>query len=365
MQTLLDSSKYKKFTQDRNKALEQINRNSQLDVSRITYDALDRVTGYVSSLSLLRDLNASVAHSVANELSNTIMTYFQVAARDIANRMVKTRKHTFILTYLAELEAIARATKKTRPLYSHEFKMKIDEQMKADTLTGKQLNLRVWQIFYRLHQKIVDAFLKGVILGKNGYEIVEDVRAVYPQMVGYKLPPRTIKPLRESNLGGGLPDEKEYDFYFGLTNDEDWDLAVKAYQDTELPPNRFDMEGARLDPEASYFKYDWELEQEQTDDFVQQVRDGQVKAATDMGIKEFVWIAILDNKTCEECCIPRNGKTTSEIEKMLASGELDATHCDARVPPAHPHCRCDIGPVASVDQVEGPDWKDFGTWLET
>jgi hypothetical protein len=360
-QTLLDSSKYKRFTQERNKALEQINLNNQLDISRITFEALNRVTDYMSRISLLQDINASVAQALSQEMFHQIGQYFDKPIDEITKLMMNTRKHTFVLTYLAELEAIARATGKTKPVSQYDFKMKLMNQIKKDTLTGKELKTRVWQIFFRLNQDITQRFIKAAIIGLSPADTVLSAMEAYPQIKGYKLPPRTIKPIREADSEPG----KEFDFYFGLTNDEDWDLAVQAYKDTELPASRFDYQAASMDPEAGYFKYDWELEQEATDDFVQQVRDGQVAAATDMGIKEFVWVAILDNKTCEKCCIPRAGKTTSEIEQMLASGTLDATHCDARVPPAHPNCRCDIGPVASIEQVEGPNWKDFGEWLET
>lgn len=81
-------------------------------------------------------------------------------------------------------------------------------------------------------------------------------------------------------------------------------------------------------------------------------------AAKEMGIKDFVWIAILDDRT-DECCWERSGKLTSEIEEMLASGKLDRDLCEAITPPAHPNCRCSLGPVSNIDPVEGPDWKSF------
>ena len=84
-----------------------------------------------------------------------------------------------------------------------------------------------------------------------------------------------------------------------------------------------------------------------------------------MGIEEFVWVSIIDNKTCEDCCLPRNGLTTLEIREKLVNGDLNSDDCDTLVPPGHFNCRCQLVPVASVDQVEGPDWKSFGEWLES
>jgi SPP1 gp7 family putative phage head morphogenesis protein len=181
------------------------------------------------------------------------------------------------------------------------------------------------------------------------------MKKAYPEIKTYRMPPRTLKPLKEAFRDEDA-EKKEFEFYHDLTNDEDWELAVSAYKDTELPASRFDQE-AMYDESAGYMRYNWEIEQDLTDDFVSQVRDGQVQAANDLGIEEFVWGAIIDNKTCEECCLPRNGKTTSEIEKM-GGGD-----CDGTVPPLHPNCRCDIAPVASTDEVDGPDWKSFEEWL--
>lgn len=361
MNTLLDSPKYKKFTQDRNKALEQINLNSQLDTSRILFTALDNITNYVSRMALGRDMNIYMVNSLKDSLAGYVGSQFATIVPQIVDRMKRTRKATFILSYLGELEAIARATGQTKPISQAQFKMQIQNAMGDTTVTGKQLEHSIWLSFLKLENEITMAFVRAILNDLSPLEVVQAVKDAYPEVKTYKRPPRAVKPLREADDGSG----KEFDFYFGLTNDEDWDLAVQAYKDTELPVTRFDQQASTYDPEAGYFQYGWEQEQNATDDFVQAVRAGQVAAAEQMGVKEFVWVAIIDNKTCEVCCLPRNGKTTSEIEEMLASGKLDASHCDARVPPAHPNCRCDTGPVASVDEVEGANWKDFGEWLDS
>lgn len=361
MNTLLDSSKYKKFTQDRNQALEKINLNTQLDLSRMLHDALDHITDYVSRMAVTRQMNIYMINSLKESLEGYIGAQFTHLIPGMAERMKRARRATFMLTYLAELEAIARATGKTKNISQAEFKMQIQKAMGNSTVDGKKLEHSIWLSFLKLQDTIVMAFVRAVLSELSPLEVVQAVKDSYPKVKTFKRPPRAVKPLREADQDDG----KEFDFYFGLTNDDDWQAALDAYKDTELPPNRFDSVASSYDPEAGYFQYGWEQEQNATDDFVQAVRDGQVAAAEQMGVKEFVWISIIDNKTCEVCCLPRNGKTTSEIEQMLKSGKLDAYHCDARVPPAHPNCRCDLGPVGSVDEVQGPNWKDFGEWLES
>lgn len=360
MNTLLDSPKYKSFTKERNQALEQINLNTQLDVSRMLHTVLENITGNVSMMALTKDMSLSQMQSLSNQLKYFLDHQFSALIPEVVARIRRARKNTFVLTYFAELEAIARATQKTKKIPLHEFKAKLHKQMDASTLNGHKLMNRVWLAMNDLMRDILKAFQKSVMKELPPVEIVQAIQAVYPPMIEYRKPPRALKPIREADSKDG----KEFDFYHDLTNDSDWEQAVQAYKDTELPASRFDSTPG-FDSESGYMRYSWELEQDMTDDFVQQVRDGQVDAANDLGVKEFVWVAIIDKKTCEVCCLPRAGKTTSEIEAMLSSGELDKEACDAVTPPAHPWCRCDVAPVASTDQVEGPDWKSFGDWLES
>lgn len=358
MNTLLGSSKYKTFTQERNQALEKIHLNAQLDLSRMLFEVLDRVTGFISHMAIQDQMSLNHFTFLVKQLDQYLDHQFHPLLSQIERRVRRMKKNVFVITYLAELEAIARATKRTKPLNSMDFKQKIQARISQDP--SKQ----IWVSLTNLKYKIVRAFQKALVREDSPKEIVDSVKNAYPFLKEYKRPPRALKPIRESNRNKEEENKREFEFYSGLTRDEDWDLAVKAYQDAELPPSRFDYQ-AKMDPEAGYLQYDWEVEQDMTDEFVSQVRDGQVEAAKELGVEEFVWVAIIDKKTCDVCCLPRNGKTTSEIEAMLASGELDADACDSSVPPAHPSCRCDIAPVASTDEVEGPDWKSFGEWLES
>lgn len=362
--TLWKSPKYRKFTQDRNKALEQISIHTQTDVSRILYEALDSITGFVSHMAIQGDINLTRLTSLKKLLEVYIDHQFSLYGFSISQKIRSSRKNVFVLTYIAELEAVARATQRTRRFNKHEFKRKIHDQINRSSINDQPLENRVWFALEKLKWKITQAFIASVSREDNPKEVVDAVKKSYPKLTGYKKPPRVLKKITESDRPKSK-DDQEFDFYSDLTNDSDWELAVQAYKDTELPPSRMDTDAAQYDPEAGYFRYNWELEQDITDDFVQQVRDGQVSAASDLGVKDFVWVSIIDNKTCDACCLPRNGKTTSEIEKMLSTGELDKDECDATVPPAHSFCRCDLAPVADTDEVAGPDWKSFGDWLNS
>lgn len=110
--------------------------------------------------------------------------------------------------------------------------------------------------------------------------------------------------------------------------------------------------------------YEWELEKLVTEEFVQAVREGQVDAAKEMGVKDFIWIAVIDDRT-DECCAKRDGLLVSEIKERLST-EWQDDDCAAHVPPAHPNCRCTIAPVLTEEPVsEGISTKDFDEWLLT
>jgi hypothetical protein len=329
VQTLLDSPKYKNFIQDRDKALEQININAQTDISRIWFNAFEAITGFVSHMAIRKVLAVHQLAVISKYFEGFIEGEFDKIRPTLLARIERMRNATSTLTYISELEAIARATKKTKttPKYYDS----------KDVPQGIDWLKRLWIISNSMKFKILQAFNKAIVAEKSPEEIVEAVKSTYPEVKQFKLPPRALKPLREADKK--KEEEKlEFSFYNDFVSDADWNLAVDAYTSTELLRSRFDYSGAEYDPEAGYRRYGWELEQDLTDDFVQQVRDGQVEAANDLGVKEFIWVSIIDNKTCDECCLPRNGKTTSEIEEMLDNGGLNADECDAVTPPAHANC---------------------------
>jgi len=363
--SLHNSKRYKTFIADRNRALEQVHLNAQTDISRMLFEVLDRITGYVSHMGMSGRLSVIQINQLSGSLEGFIDQNLGILFHNLVSRIQRLRKNVFVLTYTSEMEAIGRATQTHREPSPHEFKKRLDSVAFKPTLDDQKIENRIWLGLMKVRSKIVNAFNLAVVQELTPLEVVQKVKASYPEILQYKRPPRTLKPLREAGYNPYEERKEAEEFYdFDFISDGDWDLATQAYKDSELPASRFDQE-ALYDPEVGYQRYSWEVEQEVTEDFVKSVRDGQVDAAKDLGIQDFVWVAILDDHTCEKCCLPRAGKLSSEIEKMLASKELDADECDAITPPAHMNCRCDVAPVASTDEVEGPDWKSFGEWLDT
>lgn len=359
MNSLADSKKYVAFIADRDRALEQLHQNAQLDISRITHEALTQIENVVSALALRSHESILTVHSLSNQFEDSVDNIFGKIFSTLVSRFKSLRKNVLTLTYLSELEAMGQATQRPNKASHGSFKKAQLRILNSPTILGDQLENRIWYDLVSLRYRITQVFSLGLVQRLDAHKLVQKVKDEFPKLESYKRPPRLLKPLKEAHQ-----DEKKKDFYdYSFIDDSDWDLAVAAYKDAELPLSRFDR-SPDIDPEAGFYKYNWELEQELTEDFVKQVRDSQVEAATELGIDEFGWIAIIDNRT-DNCCLMRNGKTTSEIEEMLAGGQLDPSECDASTPPAHFNCRCKLAPIASQNEVEGPNWKSFGEWLDS
>jgi SPP1 gp7 family putative phage head morphogenesis protein len=156
------------------------------------------------------------------------------------------------------------------------------------------------------------------------------------------------------------------DFTTSEITDDEWDDVLYDYKNTYRIQNRGpeDVVGSRKTATGKRVVYRWELEKEVTQDFVSATRKGQTDAAKKSGIKDFVWIAILDNRT-DECCEKRDGLTTSEIEVLLKT-KWRGDKLRGKTPPLHFNCRCTLAPVTK-DLPDIPSSKvgEFNDWLDS
>lgn len=172
---------------------------------------------------------------------------------------------------------------------------------------------------------------------------------------------KSLKPIKKF-AEADEPKKRFDDFSSGYIDDATWDEILDDYHNemihVDRSPGAIAAGAAEGDP-----YYAWELERDVVNDFVQQVRSGQVDAANINGITDFVVISVIDDKTCEGCCddygcVDFDGLLTSEVEKMT-KGKYSA-------PPYHFNCRCALAPATDdiPDKPESNE-KDFNAWLNT
>jgi hypothetical protein len=267
---------------------------------------------------------------------------------------------TYALSYVGEAEAIARATgEKTGYILPSD---EILELERIDSPFGGSVVDRVRLYWDRMRRSVLDAFQMSLVKNEDAKERPTRVLKAFPLGRELSRPQRVLRSqaVREADT----PPQK--DLAVGHVDEETWRKLIDEV--VEELPTRGGEEKIRfkspLGRKKTITRYEWELEQEFTYDFVTLVRAGQVDAANENGYTDMVWVSIIDDKT-DVCCTWRDGKTTSEIEAALAASHKD-DECQAVVPPAHPKCRCDLAPATKkVAEFKAPPLGDFAEWLTT
>lgn len=352
------SPAYRKFVHDRDVALEAILNRSLMRMSDALGSALSRVedAAYSAAQRMQDNFFTPEGSRITSIFENKMDHAFGgIYAYTIAN-LERLSRNAYLLSYVGETEAIARATHAT---------LKYQDRKNPDRLLftdNQPLTARVEYLFVKLKQRIMNAFRLASLQELEPSEFVEKVIDAFPKK--RSIPTRkTI--LRDPKLREA--DQKpKADYSSGFIDDAEWQQIVDDYLAREIPTYPFRTPENASDkyyiPSRDEEVYVWEMEQEAIQSFVDDVRSGQVQAANDQGIKDFVWIAILDDRT-DECCSWRDGLTVSEIESRLKTDKR-GDECDAVTPPAHFNCRCSLAPITeNVQEIPPPDAKEFDEWL--
>lgn len=281
-------------------------------------------------------------------------------AREISDIIQGLRVKTFALSAAGEAEAIGQAlNKKTR----YELRPHIlDKIKKSKSPSGYDFDRKIFMDLMKIKDKFKQKLYWTMLNSDQitDHEAAKYLFSVLPKTKDLNTRRRIIKPLYMTEAD---QDPKE-DFSSGYLDDETWDEILNDYK-TNIKVDRGpkDIAGIYQDPEETPY-YTWELEQEVTQDFVTQVRSGQIEAANQNGITEFVWLAVVDDRT-DDCCLWRDGLTTKEIEERLKTDHKN-DECQVWTPPAHFNCRCQLAPATDdLPEVPASNEKDFEEWLNS
>lgn len=362
--SLAASPKYKNFVIDRDRALEVFHTKAQSQIND-TMRAFFSQCMLVVSHAFHEVTPVSVRHVVA-AVDRGILQASIPAALHIQSVIMRLRKNTYVMSYGTEMEAMARADREL----DAPFKVSVEglkDYISKDSVAGGELPVRLQYVFDKLRRELVNAFQLSCTLKDDHAKMMARVKRALPSSRIVKKPKRVLKkPIMKEAEKPDLGDDQNFGVVTGFVDDETWQDVVSDYQDDFVPKFRgpddvLDIKTIAKAGENDEW-YAWELEQDVTNEFVQSVRDGQIDAASENGIEDFQWIAVIDDRT-DDCCLWRDGLSTKEIETLLAGGQDD--DCDATVPPAHFNCRCTIAPLLDT-QPEPPDSNaaDFDEWLK-
>lgn len=271
------------------------------------------------------------------------------------------RRHAYLLAYTGEAEAIGRTLNSHGKV--HITKQDLDSLYTEDSYAGGSTASRITLILKKLEQRLLNAVHLSAIRGESSQDMMKRVLRVLPPSKTMTKPQRVLKkPIVEADRKNPAVDP---DKMVGFVDEQEWQDMLDAYHDEFVPKWRgpdaeFNIGATGSSGETKV--YAWEMEQILTQDFVYQVRLGQVDASKENGIIDFVWIAVLDDKT-DDCCEWRDGLLTSEIDQQLKSSHKD-DDCVAIVPPAHFNCRCTLAPATeNLPEQEPSNYGEFDEWL--
>ena len=340
---------YRSFAKARNRALEELLQKQKIRHAAILRDLIDAVIGMAVHYHFDHDNRI---------LAERLKMVFDTAAMRTAHTYYRYRRMFYLLARVGEAEAIARALGTTLRVDASQAALAAAINKPAPS--GGPLIGRIRYSFNKLRRRVEGAIERAALTEKPIELAVLDafptLKRVKKAQKANKAPALREADIRKTGVNKSVSND--------IIDDEAWNDLVDEYRNEFLPLDRGPEGVTKIEfGQTPYEIYDWELERELTEDFVGMVRSGQIDAGGDNGITDFVWIAIVDDKT-DECCLWRDGLTTSEIEEKLKTTHSD-DECDTSVPPAHFNCRCDLGPVTEALPKEGPlELGDFDTWLQ-
>lgn len=363
LKPLTHSRRYEQFIKQRDHALEDILFKYQVAINTVV-SVLETRSKEIAAHLIISNPTPEHARKLRDEFHKRIEPYFNAAIHQTVFLMKSLRRTTYILSYAGQAEAIGRAL--GAQTNANLTQSDLHKVVNNETPSGGNPFPRIELAFHRLLRDVVDSFQLSQVLGSTPAETLGRIDRAFPpsKKIKKKMPMAKMKEARHER-------EPEMNFSFGVIEPQEWEQAVKDYTEEYLPVGRgpydqvfypVSLDRNEID-EDEIEGYQWELEQEMTNDFVQNVRDGENDAANENGIDDFQFIAITDSKT-DECCLSRDGYTTREIQDKIDAGE-EMGDCDEVEPPIHMNCRCRLAPMTDdIPEKEPPDFGSFNDWLD-
>jgi len=349
------SAPYRDFKRQNDTALEKI--------VHVHLSAVDQIIGKMKKKILAFITQQHVEAAFRAHATGPIKQELMLAAIQTATIVRRQRAEAYLLAHAGQAEAMARA--KNEPTTSHP---KVKAHKDKEMFGGGDVYDRMKLNFGRLGRKIQDALELSHVVGESP---IKRVTNAFPKTRDIKATPALRRrKTKESDVPGVAPMQWVPKLSTGITDEDAWNDILIDYNSSTLPDDIY-ARGPEdktlfydVEADAQAERYTWEVEQEITEDFVRSVRSGEQDAANENGITDFMWIAVVDNKT-DECCYDRDGLSSSEIEDAMASGKIDEDECDAIVAPGHFNCRCQSVPMDSdIPETQPVDFSDYDQWLE-
>lgn len=358
-----DVPRYRSWVKQRDRALEKLHARAQLESADIMRRLLSDVM--VTAQSNFGGLKHN-QWGALDSFEQYLKRHFQSAAAEFYQVISRLRARSYVLSKSSEAEIIAQLSSK--PIHAIVNQSQLHQAMHKDTAAGGPLVHRITLYLDRMRRRIVSMAQASALVEDDPKEFLIDIMSAFPKKKRISNR-RILKPqLMEAEHPIGGDDVDEADIAIDNIDDASWSDMLDSYMNDYVPKFRGPEYIVDLPTKGEGDYYAWEFERDMTNEFVQSVRDGQVAAANENGITDFVWIAVIDSRT-DDCCLWRDGLLVSEIEAQLEDHKGEDQDCDVEdglTPPIHFNCRCTLAP-ATEDLPDKPNdlSKDFDAWLES
>lgn len=359
-----NSAKYRKWTLERDRALERLHTRAQLQAADVAREMLTHVL--LTAKAQFHGMKQGYPMSV-DWFESGLKQHFATAHPKLLKIMNDMRTRAYLLSKASEAEIIAQHSK--YPVNANVTKSDLHRIRQRPSMAGGHLYHRVSLYLDKLRRKITSYAQAAAMTAKDELDFAKDIYSALPKPRRVSVPRRILKPQLMEAQGVG-PRGTKADVAIDNIDEDEWQSMLDDYMRDYVPQWRAPEYVIDRPPVTGTDTwYAWEFERDITNEFVQSVRDGEVEAAKENGITDFVWIAVVDDKT-DKCCLWRDGLLVSEIEEQVADHEDDDEDCnqegDGLVPPIHFNCRCRVVP-ATDDIPDKPDdgAKDFEDWLNS
>lgn len=369
-----DIPAYKKWIKARDQALEQLHTRAQLEMA-------DLMRGILANTLMMckahyESLKMGNSHAV-DQLDQQLKMIFSDATHRACNIISSLRQRAYTLAKASEAEIIARLNPK-KTVKASVTHSDLSDVHGAHSLAGGPVLQRATLYMDRLRRKVLNQAQSSALNAPTAEAFLIDVMQSFPQTRVVKRPKRILKPkLMESGPWDNwappqlnsqiISDNPPADVAIDNIDDAAWQDMLDAYKNDFLPKTRGPEYIVNMPVSDADTWYAWEFERDMTNEFVQSVRDGQVEAATDNGITDFVWIAVVDAVT-DACCLWRDGLLVSEIAAQLSDHSDEDGECsidgDGLTPPIHFNCRCSLAPATDdIPSKPNDNGAEFDDWL--
>lgn len=366
---LTESKAFVRFVAQRDAGLERVLAKYSVEISKII-DSIKLKAKEVASHMLITGIDPSALKRNREAFEHQMRPMFQMAVERTTGLVLSLRRTTFVISAVGQAHAIAK-------VLDQEPKLKIDRTHIADhkdkeMQLGGDVRSRIDLAYSRLLRDLIDALQMSQTMGESPKETLSRIERASPRAVAQKRAKRVMARMSESGsvpVGTFRGGSQGFDDDLMFFSPDEWDQAVEDYLADEVPFGRAPYDKVFYAEQTdegieTYTRYQWQVEQEVTDDFIDSVRDGENEAANQAGIDDFQWLAITDSKT-DECCFDRDGLTITEIEEGLDNGSIDGDECDATSAPGHFKCRCRMAPMSKdMPEESEPDFGAFDAWIE-